>query len=82
MRHSQPDAKQLARWDRFPGTSLGMSGVSMYGRCWHRSADCSLYRGAINRAVTVGPVVEMTAGEGKARGYGVCSGCLKLLTSA
>jgi hypothetical protein len=28
------------------------------------------------------PVVPMTAGEAKALGYGLCSGCLKLLTSA
>jgi hypothetical protein len=82
MSHSRPGPEQLARWDRFPDTSLGISGVSTHGRCWHRGTDCALYRGATNRAVTVGPIEEMTAGEAKARGYGLCSGCLKLLTSA
>ncbi len=75
--HSQPDPEQLARWDRFPDMSLRISGVSMHGRCWHRSIDCSLYRATTNRPVTVGPVEQMTAGEAKARGYGLCSRCLK-----
>jgi hypothetical protein len=82
MSHSRPDPKQLANWDRFPDTSLGMSGVSTHGRCWHRSTDCGLYRATTNRPVTIGPVVQMTAAEAKARGYGLCSGCLKWLTSA
>ncbi len=81
MSHSRPSREQLAKWDIFPDTSLGISGVSTHGRCWHRSTDCSLYQGATNRAVTVGPVEEMTAGEAKAHGYGLCSRCLKLLTS-
>jgi hypothetical protein len=82
MSHSRPDPEQLARWDRFPDTSLRISGVSTHGRCWHRSTDCPRYRATTNRPVAVGPVVPMTAGEAKARGYGLCSGCLKLLTSA
>jgi hypothetical protein len=82
MSHSQPDPEQRARWDRFPDTSLGISGVGTRGRCWHRSTDCPLYRATTNRPVTVGPVEEMTAGDAKARGYGLCSGCLKPLTSA
>ena len=81
MSHSRPDPEQLARWDRFPDTSFGISGVSMHGRCWHLSTDCPRYRATTNRPVTVGPVVPMTAGEAKAGGYGLCSGCLKLLTS-
>ena len=81
MSHSRPDPEQLARWDRLPDTSLRISGVSTRGRCWHRSIDCPLYRATTNRAVTVGPVVPMTASEAKAQGYGLCSGCLKLLTS-
>jgi len=80
--HSPPGPEQLARWDRFPDTSLGISGVSTHGRCWHRSINCSLYRATTNRPVTVGPVEKMTAGEAKAHGYGLCSRCLKLLTSA
>ena len=59
-----------------------ISGVSTHGRCWHRGTDCPRYRATTNRPVTVGPVVRMTAGEAKALGYGLCSGCLKLLTSA
>jgi hypothetical protein len=82
MSHSRPDPEQLARWDRLPDTSLGISGVSTHGRCWHQSADCPLYRATTNRPVTVGPVEEVTAGEAKAHGYGLCSWCLKLLTSA
>ena len=83
MSHSRPAPEQLARWDRFPDTSLGISGVtSTQGRCWHRSTDCPLYRATTNRSVTVGQVVSMTAGEAKAHRYGLCSGCLKLLTNA
>ena len=82
MSHSRPDPEQLARWDRFPDTSLQISGVTTHGRCWHRSTDCSRYRATTNRSVTVGPVVPMTAGEAKTLGYGLCSECLKLLTSA
>ena len=82
MSHSRPDPEQLARWDRLPDTSLGISGVSTHGRCWHQSADCPLYRATTNRQVTVGPVEEVTAGEAKAHGYGLCSWCLKSLTSA
>lgn len=82
MSHSRPDPDQLARWDRLPDTSLQISGVSMHGRCWHQSTDCPLYRATTNRPVTAGPVVRMTAAEAKAGGYGLCSACLKLLTSA
>jgi len=82
MSHSRPDQEQLRSWDRLPDTSLGISGVTTHGRCWHRSTDCPLYRATTNRPVTVGPVVPMTADEAKARGYGLCAGCLKLLTSA
>ena len=62
MSHSRPGPEQLARWDRFPATSLGISGVVTHGRCWHRSTDCALYQATTNRSVTVGPVVSMTAG--------------------
>jgi hypothetical protein len=82
MSHSRPDPAQLARWDRFPGMSLGISGVSTHGRCWHRNTDRSRCRATTNRPVTAGPVVRITAGEAKAVGYGLCSGCLKRLTSA
>ncbi len=76
MSHSRPDPEQMARRNRLPDTSLQIAGVSTRGRCWHRGTVCSLYR-----AVTVGPVVQMTAGEAKARGYGLCSRCLKQLTN-
>ena len=40
-------------------------------------------RATTNRLVTVGPVEEMTAGEAKADGYGLCSECRQwLLTTA
>jgi hypothetical protein len=81
MSHSRPAPEQLARWDRFPDTSLPISGVSMHGRCWHQSTDCPLYRATTNRSVTAGPVVPMTAREAKAHGYGLCSACLKLFMS-
>lgn len=83
MSHSSPAREQRARWDTFPDTSLGISGVVTHGRCWHRSIDCSRYRATTaNRHVTVGPVVPMTAGDAKEDGYGLCSECHKLLTSA
>jgi hypothetical protein len=44
MSHSRPAPEQLARWEGFPDTSLGISGVVTHGRCWHRSTECSLYR--------------------------------------
>ena len=59
MRHSRPGPEQLARWAGFPATSLGISGVIMHGRCWHRSTECSLYRATTNRLVTVGPVEQI-----------------------
>jgi len=80
--HSRPDPEQSARWDRFPDANLQISGVSTNGRCWHRGTDCPRYRATTNRPVTVGPVVRMTAGDAKALGYGLYSGCLRLLTSA
>jgi hypothetical protein len=82
MSHSQPAQEQLARWNRFPDTSLGISGMTTRGRCWHESTDCPLYRATTNRPVKVGPVVPMTAGEAKALGYGLCGRCFKRLTSA
>jgi hypothetical protein len=78
--HSLPGPEQLARWDSFPHTSLGQSGIVGRGRCWHRGTDCRLYRGATNRPVTRGPVEEMTAGEAKGRGYGLCASCLDQVT--
>jgi hypothetical protein len=75
MGHSRPAAEQLARWDRFPDTSLRISGVITHGRCWHRSTDCPLYRATTNRLVTVGPVEQVTARKAKALGYGLCSRC-------
>ena len=75
-------ARKLALWDRFPDTSLGMSGVVTRGRCWHESTDCQGYQGPTNRPVTVGPVVRRTAADAKARGYGLCWWCFKRLTSA
>ena len=75
--HSLPDPEQVARWDKFPDTSLGMLGIVGQGRCWHRGTDCRLYRGATNRPVTRGRVEKMTAGEAKDRRYGLCSACLE-----
>ncbi len=80
--HSRPAPEQLDRWGRFPDTSLERSGVVTRGRCWHESTDCQGYQGPTNRQVTVGPVKEMTAGEAKAHGYGLCWWCFKRLTSA
>jgi hypothetical protein len=83
MRHSRPDPVQLARWDGVPDTRLRISGVITHGRCWHQSIDCPRYQATTtNRPVTVGQVVQVTAGEAKACGYGLCSACRKLLTSA
>jgi hypothetical protein len=82
MSHSRPHPVQLARWDKFPDTSLGISGVITHGRCWHRSTECSFYRATTNRDVTVGRVVRMTARKAKRLDFGLCSGCLKWLTSA
>jgi hypothetical protein len=70
MSHSRPGPEQLARWEGFPNTSLGISGVVTHGRCWHRSTECSLYRATTNRLVTVGPVERMTARQGERRGLG------------
>jgi hypothetical protein len=71
---------------KFPQVRLPVCGGSGWlttrGRCWHRSTDCSRYRATTNRQVTIGPVVQMTAGKAKELGYGLCSGCLKRLTSA
>jgi hypothetical protein len=75
MSHSRPGPEQLARWEGFPDTSLGISGVVTHGRCWHRSIDCSLYRATTNRLVTVGPVERTTARQAKDHGWGLCSEC-------
>jgi hypothetical protein len=75
MSHIRPDPEQLARWEGFPDTSLGISGVVTNGRCWHRSTECSLYRAATNRLVRVGPVEQMTARQAKNQGWGLCSKC-------
>jgi hypothetical protein len=82
MSHNSPHRNQLARWNTFPDTSLGISGVVTHGRCWHRNKECRLYLGPTNRDVTVSRVAEMTAGEAKACGYGLCFECHRLLTSA
>jgi hypothetical protein len=84
MSHSGPGSpKQRANRDQFPDASLQISGiVSTNSRCWHESTDCQLYRATTNRPVNVGSVVSITAGEAKARGYGLCSGCLRRLTGA
>jgi hypothetical protein len=75
MSHSRPHPLQLARWDRFPDTSLRILGVITHGRCWHRSRDCPGYRATTNRRVRVGPFKRVTAGKAKALGYGLCSRC-------
>jgi hypothetical protein len=76
MSHSRPGPEQLARWEGFPDTSLGMSGVVTHGRCWHRNTDCPLYQATTNRStVTVGRVESMTARQAKDQGWGLCSKC-------
>src|SRR5690348_12321098 len=75
MDHTPADPAQLARWEGFPDTSLGTFGVVTHGRCWHRSIECSLYRGATNRLVSLSDVEPMTARQAKDQGWGLCSKC-------